>query len=143
MDEKIRVRLKIDLSRYATGLLPGIEGITVGRQNMWSRGSDRFISVHFPGVTTLDVLWSSLEIVDKEYLKKIEEEREEFKRELKTATNVVKAIGPRGGFKGLSFEYVNNEGIHCSTSIGFKSKAENIIKILEEYGISVGIKIIQ
>lgn len=52
--DNIRVKLKSDLTRYADGLLPGIEGYTIGRYGIWSRGSDRFVGVTFPGIATLD-----------------------------------------------------------------------------------------
>lgn len=65
MDRGIRVRLRTDLTRYNAKLTPGVEGVTVGEYGMWSKGSDRFVGVHFPGIVTLDVLWEGLEIVDE------------------------------------------------------------------------------
>ena len=40
---------------------------------MWSRANDNFVTVCFPNVATLDVLWKSLEIIDEEYLKRVKE----------------------------------------------------------------------
>ena len=54
MERKIKVKLTVDLTNYAKGLTADSEGYTVGRQGMWSRGSDRFITVNFPGIATLD-----------------------------------------------------------------------------------------
>jgi hypothetical protein len=31
--------------------------------------------MYFKGIATLDVLWSSLEIIDEEYLKQVEEDK--------------------------------------------------------------------
>lgn len=141
--DRIRVKLKSDLTRYAEGLLPGIEGYTIGSYGAWSRGSDRFIGVTFPGIATLDVLWSSLEIVDEAYLNRVDQHQEEVKEELKTAKDVIKFIGPKGGFKYLSYSYTNKEGILCNTSIGFKIEAEKLIELFKNYGIPVGIKVMQ
>ena len=57
-----RVRLKVDLTRYHTSLKVGVEGVTAGRQGLWSRNQDRFITVRFPE-TTLDTLWKSLGVI--------------------------------------------------------------------------------
>ena len=50
---------------------------------MWSRGSDRFITVCFPDIATLDVLWSSLEIIDEKALSEQEQRKKEFEENLK------------------------------------------------------------
>ncbi|MCQ1528306.1 hypothetical protein [Lutispora saccharofermentans] len=135
--DNIRVKLKSDLTRYADGLLPGIEGYTIGRYGIWSRGSDRFVGVTFPGIATLDILWSSLEIVDDAYLKRVDQHQEEVKEELKTAKDVVKVIGPKGGFRYLSYSYTNKNGISCNTSMGFKTEAEKLIELFKNYGIPI------
>ncbi|MEL7648473.1 MAG: hypothetical protein AAGU76_10300 [Sedimentibacter sp.] len=67
MDRHTKVKIKTDLSKYANGLLPEIEGYTVGQYGTWSNGSDRFIGVCFSGITTIDVLWEFLVIIDSEY----------------------------------------------------------------------------
>jgi hypothetical protein len=51
---------------------------------------------------------------------------------LKQATNVVKAVGPRGGFRYLSYQYP--EG-HFSTSD--RAEAEELLKLFAEYGLPV------
>jgi hypothetical protein len=137
MDRQIKVRLKADLTRYVTGLVPGVEGVTVGRRGIWSRGSDCFITVQFLGKTTLDVLWSSLEIIDDEYLKEAEASASKHMEELKTATDIVRHLGPRGGFQCLSFTYRTEEGITTHTSIGFRKEAERIISYFSQNGILV------
>lgn len=141
--ERIRVKLKSDLTRYANGLLPGIDGYTIGRYGIWSRGADRFIGVTFPGIATLDVLWSSLEIVDDAYLKKVDQRQGKVNEELKTAKDVIKVIGPRGGFRYLSYRYTSKDGISCNTSMGFKTDAEKLIELFKSYGISIETKVLQ
>jgi hypothetical protein len=56
------VRLTVDLTRYHPSLKVGVEGVTIGAYGKWSRMYDRFTGVRFPQ-TTLDVAWSSLEVV--------------------------------------------------------------------------------
>lgn len=140
MDRHVKVKLKTDLSKYATGLLPGIEGYTVGQYGMWSRNSDRFIGVCFPGIATLDVLLESLEIIDNEYHEETTSLHEKRMAELKSARNVVKYVGPRGGFR---YEYTSDDGVTTYASKGFKSDADKLIEIFEQYGINVEIRTIQ
>jgi hypothetical protein len=52
-ERRLRVRLTTDLSRYHAGLTVGAEGVTVGAAGTWSRGSDRFVGVMFPGIGAL------------------------------------------------------------------------------------------
>ena len=75
---------------------------------MWSRANDNFVTVCFPNVATLDVLWKSLEIIDEEYLKRVKERNAKWLEELKTAKNVELNLGPKGGFRSLSFEYMSD-----------------------------------
>jgi len=137
MEKRIKVKLKTDLSKYTSGLQPGVEGYTISQYGIWSRGSDRFIGVCFPGIATLDVLWESLEIIDKEYLEEIALHNKKHMEELKSAQNVIKYVGPKGGFRHLSYEYTTVEGNRSHASNGLKSEAERLIKIFEEYGIKV------
>ena len=107
MSSRIKVKLIADLTKYHPGLTPGVEGYTVADFGLWSRGSDRFVGATFPGVTTLDVLWESLEITDEVYLAEAKRREAERLRELESAKNVVKTVGPRGGFRYISYEYTN------------------------------------
>lgn len=142
MERNIKVRLTTDLTKYNKSLVPGVEGYTIGKYGIWSRGSDRFIGINFPGITTLDVLWESLEIIDKKYLEEISCREHELLDELKSATDVVKYIGPRGGFRYLSYSYTDKNGIHVSASNGFKNSAEELIKIFESYGIKIETRVL-
>ena len=138
MERGTKVKLTADLTNYAAGLVAGTEGITVGQQGMWSRGSDRFVTVRFPGIATLDVLWDSLEIIDEEALKEIERQNQLFAENLKGAKDVTLCVGPRGGFKYLSYSYTDKEsGINVHTSVGFRDKAYKIMDILKQYHIPI------
>lgn len=137
-DKQIKVRLMADLTQYGAGLTAGTEGITVGRQGMWSRGSDRFITVNFPGIATLDVLWKSLEIIDQDVLKEIDLQKKAFEESLKTAYDVVLCLGPKGGFRSLSYTYIDAQtGCSVHTSNGFRTEAIPIIEKLKAYQIPI------
>jgi hypothetical protein len=82
---------------------------------------DRFVLVKFPGLTTLDVLWQSLEITDKERLAEIEEYEKKKEESLKKATEVLLLVGPRGGYKSLSYR-ATLDGLSSSTSQGDKAR---------------------
>lgn len=47
MNRGKKVWLKVDLTKYKPGLVAGTEGTIIGNHDIWSRGSDRFIGVHF------------------------------------------------------------------------------------------------
>lgn len=142
MEKGIQVRLTTDLTKYNSLLVPGVEGYTVGNMGMWSRGSARFISVRLPNITTIDILWKSLEIIDEEYLKKASERESELLEELKSASHVTKFVGPRGGFRYLTYSYTDKNGISVNASNGFKNDSERLIKIFESYGMKIETKII-
>lgn len=96
--------------------------------------------MHFPEKGTLDVLWESLEIIDEEYLKRVKEQENTHFEELKSATEVVKFIGPRGGFRYLSYTYTDSNGIQIQTSNGFRKDADKLIDFFERNGIEIVIK---
>lgn len=138
MERNVKVKLTVDLTKYAKGLIPGTEGVTVGSQGMWSRGSDRFITVSFPGITTLDVLWDSLEIIDKEVIQENKRQKKIFAENLKTAQDVTLYLGSKGGFKALSYSYFDRDsGITVHTSVGFKKEAYEIIEILKTHNVPI------
>ena len=56
---------------------------------------------------------------------------------LKTATNVVKVVGPQGGVRSLSYEYTNEKGVKISTSTYDKFEVARIETFLAEQGIHV------
>ena len=138
--ERIKVRLKVDLTSYLPGLVAGSEGVTIGQYGMWSRGSDRFVGVEFPDKGKLDVLWESLEIIDDDYLQQAAEAERKWQESLKTAQTVVKRVGPQGGFRSLSFEYVNSEGNKVRFSTGFRSEGDKLEKSFSDLGIPIEIQ---
>ena len=103
---------------------------------MWSRANDNFVTVCFPNVATLDVLWKSLEIIDEEYLKRVKERNAKWLEELKTAKNVELNLGPKGGFRSLSFEYMS-DGVPIHYSNEFKNEAEKIMQVFKENNIQI------
>jgi len=138
--ENLSVKLLTDLTKYGEGLVPGIKGIIIGRKGMWSRSNDNFITVKFENNITLDVLWSGLEITDEEYLKCIAENNKIFLEELKTATDIVKSVGPKGGFKYLSYKCTSIDGTNRSVSTALKKEADKLLNIFFEYNLNVKIE---
>ena len=59
---------------------------------------------------------------------------------LKTAQNVVKMVGPQGGFRGLSYDYVNERGTMVHTSTGSKTEAERLETFFAKHNIPVKIE---
>lgn len=65
----------------------------------------------------------------------------EAKNELyRSAKNVVKTVGPKGGFQHLSFEYVNEQGITVPSSTSSRTEAERLLEIFVRNGIPVVIQ---
>lgn len=122
MEKNVKVKLKVDLTRYLTGLIVGSEGYTVGTYGKWSRLNDNFTGVKFSNIGTLDVLIDSLEIIDEEYLKKLKNSKNKELEDLKTAENIEVTLGVRGGFKYLSYKYCNGY-----RGNGFKKQSEELI----------------
>jgi len=62
----IRVKLKVDLTRYDSRCKIGSYGYTIPNLKLSIWGSqDRFVAVKFDNGAKLDVLWESLERIDK------------------------------------------------------------------------------
>ena len=59
---------------------------------------------------------------------------------LKTAQNVVKAVGPQGGFRHLSYEYVNEHGTIARAITGSKPEAERLEMFFAKHNIPVKIE---
>jgi hypothetical protein len=70
----LKVRLKVDLAGLPPELEAGRRGYAIGPYGQWNRAFDRFTGVRSPG-TTLDVLWTGLEILDEDYLRKVAERK--------------------------------------------------------------------
>ena len=136
MDDNVKVRLKVDLTSYQSGLVVGTEGVTIGRYGIWSRNRDDFVGVKFP-TGTLDVLIDSLEIIDDAYIKKLDELKKKKMEDLKTATDIVLSLGIRGGFKYLSYKYI---GGSCGN--GFKKESEELIEYFKSLGKEIKTEIV-
>jgi len=134
---KVKVRLIHDLSRYNSELKIGTEGFTVEAEGMMSRSNDNFVSVFFPGIETRDIMWRSLEIIDENFLAAREKEKQEELDGLKEAYDVVKTIGPKGGFRNISYLYVNSSGKVSRVSKNNKIEAEVIESILNQLNITI------
>ena len=59
---------------------------------------------------------------------------------LKSARNVLKVVGPKGGFRSLSYEYVNEDGVVVHSGTGFKDEAERLEKFFASHNIPITIK---
>ncbi|MBK9750084.1 MAG: hypothetical protein IPO91_25375 [Chloroflexi bacterium] len=59
---------------------------------------------------------------------------------LKSATQVVKVVGSQGGVK-LSFEYIDERGIHVSKSVIAKAEIERLIQFFYAQGIPVAVEL--
>jgi hypothetical protein len=133
----IKVRLKTDLTRYHKGLVPGVDGRTSDQSGVWSRGSNRFIGVAFPGIGTFDVLWDGLEIIDEDYLAEQAKRKEEELEGRKSAQNVKRILGPKGTFKSLSYDYVNANGERRTVTTKNRDEAGFLVKFFKGHGIKV------
>ena len=111
MKNNIKVMLKADLTRYANGLVAGSIGYTTGRNGEFSKFDDKFITVDFPGISTLDVLWSSLEILDEEVLLKMSQEEASIAENINKVIKADLFMGPLGGFRFLYVAYSKNNEI--------------------------------
>ena len=104
---------------------------------MWSRGSDRFIGVRFATIGTFDILWESLQVIDKEYLADAKVRDKRKWELLENAMNVIRTTGPQGGFKYLSYEYLNEDGTPSHVSNGSRKAAEKLIEFFRSHGIEI------
>jgi hypothetical protein len=95
------------------------------------------VGVSFPGIGTFDVLWASLEIIDEEYLAEAARRKAERMEALKSASNVVRTRGPRGGFRYLSYQCVSADGLRTSVSTANRADADELIDFFNQHGILV------
>ena len=65
-DKPLRVKLKVDLTKYDNRCKVGSIGYTIPdiKLSMWG-DQDRFVAVRFDNGAQLDVLWDSLEIINE------------------------------------------------------------------------------
>jgi hypothetical protein len=137
MSSGIKVRLTTGLTSFHQGLIPGIEGHTVGQTGTCSSASDQFIGVQFQNIGTFEIRWESLEITDADYLAQESKRKERELEALKFAKNVKRIFGPNGGFKQLYYEYVNANGQRSVIATSDRAEVERLVKFFEEHGIKV------
>lgn len=56
---------------------------------------------------------------------------------LSNATDVVKTYGPRGGFRHLSYRYIDERGMPVHTSTCDRSQAEDLETFFRKHGITI------
>lgn len=127
--------MKVDLTQYHPSMTAGTEGYTESTGGIYSRGSDRFTAVRFAEAGVRDILWTSLEVVDEDYLRRREETKRKNYEALRTARDVVLHLGPNGGFRGLHCTY-DIDGCTRHDSIA-RDEADDVLALFREYGIPV------
>ena len=134
--ENIKIKLKVDLTRYNPILVKGIEGVTLPRTPSIP---DCDTDCRFNGVT-IRVANGGYEIIDEEYLAEYAELKAKRLREYLSATSVVKRFGPRGGFRGLNITFKDSNGYNMSRNIRNREEAEEIEKYLRDAGKTIEVK---
>jgi hypothetical protein len=62
---------------------------------------------------------------------------------LKSARNVVKELGPRGGFRFLSYEFVDERGTVVHSSTSSRAEAERLEAVFARYNVPVEVRKLQ
>lgn len=133
----IKVRLNSDLSHYMPGLTCGLEGYTLG--NTFKGDTyNAVVNVYFENYGSASIVLDKLDIIDEEYLAFLKKREKEFFAQLKTADNIVKKVGPQGGFKKLSLTCFLGE-----LSFYDKKQAQKIETALQELGKEIKEEIIR
>jgi len=128
-ENRLRVRLTVDLTRYHPLLVDGAEGVI----SSFIGSDDRFWKVRFAGAGVWGILPDGLEILDKEYLEwREEEKRKRYEKIVREAKEGVWYLGPRGGYRGFSIEFEHGNDVAYG-----REEAEKIAKMLEYHGIPV------
>lgn len=123
---RIKVKLNSDLTHYLPRLTKDLVGYTMGN----AYKSDTYtavVDVSFENGMTASITLDKLTIIDEEYLAFLEKREQKFLDSLTTATNIIKKVGPRGGFKSLTFKYDFGK-----LEIYNRSQAEKIINKFEK-----------
>ncbi|HKF26289.1 MAG TPA: hypothetical protein VKB24_09940 [Candidatus Acidoferrum sp.] len=138
----MRVKLTTDLTQYDSRLLNGSEGETGEPLSAWGRSSGFHVGVYFDSGAKLDIGWSSLEIIDAEYLR---QQALTEQQQVSTAANVIHYTGPRGGFKELAFDYTRHtdDGADRLTRevIGDRKHGQHLLELFRQHGVPVEVKL--
>lgn len=132
----LKVKLVHIYTKYNEKLEKGVEGYAyeTPEEQKARKVDDDFVRVKFEGITDVDVLWNGLEIIDEDYLNEKEARRIAYFAQVSTAKNVVYTLGPKGGFRSLELDFVEN-GVEVHKFIEDKVEGEEFLKALEKYSI--------
>lgn len=132
----LKVKLVHDYTKYNERLEKGLEGLAyeTPEEQAARKADDYFVKVSFEGITDVDVLWRGLEIIDEVYLREKAEKKENYLNQLQTAKNVVYTLGPKGGFKSLELDFVEN-GVEVHKLIEDKIQGQDFLDYLDKFGI--------
>lgn len=137
----LKVKLVHIYTKYNERLEKGVEGYayeTPEEQKM-RKADDAFVRVKFEGITEVDVLWNGLEIIDEDYLNEKEACRIAYFAQVATAKNVIYTLGPKGGFRSLELDFVEN-GVEVHKFIEDKEEGEAFLNALEKYSVPTKIE---
>ncbi len=68
------------------------------------------------------------------------EKRNQWEKPLLSARNVVKQVGPQGGFRYLAYEYTAEEGHTVHTGTGFAEEARKLEAFFNQHGIPITVE---
>jgi hypothetical protein len=69
-----------------------------------------------------------------------DEKRKQWENHLLSARNVVKEVGPQGGFRYLSYEYTTEGGSTVHAGTGFAAEARELEAFFNQHGIPITVK---
>lgn len=118
-----RVRLLCGLTKYRSGLVAGSVG-TVSGSAQWG------VLVKYDNGDVLDTLVKSLELFEPKDIAEAEQADREWEDQIRSAPEAKIHLGPAGGFRCVSIEYVNSYGTMTYHSNGDKQDALKILKIM-------------
>ncbi len=135
---ELKVKLIHDYTKYNEKLEKGLEGIALEtpEEQLARKADDYFVKVRFEGVTEVDVLWRGLEIIDEPYLIEKQRIKDAYFAQMQTANNVIYTLGPKGGFKSLELDFIDN-GVPVHKIIEEKEDGQDYLMALEKYKITM------
>lgn len=132
-DRPIRARLRCDLTAYGDDLVLGAEGRIVDWDSSYG---ENFVIMDFKHTKQIDIVFKSLEILDKNYLKYVARREQEEMAKLANTIEATIFVGPRGGFKYFRFDTQEKKKVEIHTTT-CKEKAQYYITLLKSYNIPV------
>jgi hypothetical protein len=97
--------------------------------------------VTYPDDTPVMSQWVTDEISDffQFTVGQFKQHRDARERRLRSAKNVVKVVGPRGGFRSLAYEYID-AGVTIHVAIGIRDEAERLEAFFKRSNIRITIQ---